>query len=83
MRNCDGIFRPFKHDFTFLYENDAPLRKNFRGRSMTVFIDNGEPGTWADMIAHSPTLRVTEYSPFLKAGDDLPSVEFRKDGGRE
>ena len=48
---------------------------------MTAFIDNGEPGTWADMIAHSPTLRVTEYSPFLKAGDDLPSVEFRKDGG--
>ena len=46
---------------------------------MTLFIDDGEPGTWADAIAHSPSMRISEFSPCLKTGDDLPRLEVRKD----
>ena len=46
---------------------------------MTLFIDDGEPGTWADAIAHSPSMRISEFSASLKTGDDLPRLEVRKD----
>lgn len=43
-----------------------------------VFIDTGEPGTWRDMIAHSPWLRVENHSgsrvPFSRAGVGEPAV---------
>lgn len=45
----------------------------------TVIYDNGIPGTWLDMIAHSPCLNVLDYAPDGHANRDRfagPLISF-------
>lgn len=44
---------------------------------MLAFYDTGAPGTWADAIAHSPCLKVSDHAPgnFAKTLDITTCAE--------
>lgn len=47
-------------------------RRRLRPDLYPLTIDDGEPGTWKDAIAHSPNLRVEDYVPAAAGDQDRP-----------